>query len=376
MSRHALDSEHYTSSETFLLEQKYIFKSLWIFAGFTSQVQECNQFFTRKIAGVPVVVQRTDTGIRAFLNQCPHRLSPIQTECVGRRPLVCPYHAWSFDAEGRLRGMPNSGIYNINATEREKIGLRKLHLTQVGSLLFINLASDPLPIDQQFSEDFLESLSVASSHLDARLIYSCHRVLYNWKLSMENVKDHNHVPFVHPKTFLPLMQSTTPVVVSAAEVASPIEKMLRENNRPALSELSYAGKSPVKPQQNWFGDLCFRYGVEDFYYNWFVYPNVNFCSVRGEYFLLQQYLPVTPGETDYHLWVMTAKRKDPRTDLTALLHALIKGEREVIAEDTEVLERMQAGLGDHSLPFMHGDYEVPLVNQHLWYRHHVLGEAV
>jgi len=290
--------------------------------------------------------------------------------------LVCPYHAWSFDAEGRLRGIPNSDIYNISTAEREEIGLRKLHLTQVGNLLFINLANDPLPIGQQFSENFLESLSIASSHLDERLIYSCHRVFYNWKLNMENVKDYNHVPFVHPKTFLPLMQSSTSIVTSDVKVDSPIKKMLCENDRPMLSELSYTGKSPIKPQKNWFGGLCRRYGEEDFYYNWFIYPNVNFCSVRGEYFLLQQYIPIAPGETDYHLWVMTAERNDHRTDLTALLHALIKGERAVIAEDTEVLERMQAGLGNHSLPFTHGDYEVPLVNQHLWYRHHVLGREV
>ncbi|MDF5810288.1 hypothetical protein P4123_30750 [Pseudomonas aeruginosa] len=31
---------------------------------------------------------------------------------------------------------------------------------------------------------------------------------------------------------------------------------------------------------------------------------MNFCGVRGEHFLLQQYDPVAPGETDYHLWMM------------------------------------------------------------------------
>uniref|UniRef100_UPI0013CE2201 Rieske 2Fe-2S domain-containing protein n=1 Tax=Pseudomonas aeruginosa TaxID=287 RepID=UPI0013CE2201 len=76
-----------------------------------------NQFFTRKIAGVPVVVQRTESGIRAFLNQCPHRLSAIQTECTGQRPLVCPYHAWSFGAEGQLQGIPNSSLYQFSAEE-------------------------------------------------------------------------------------------------------------------------------------------------------------------------------------------------------------------------------------------------------------------
>ncbi|MCF3161883.1 Rieske 2Fe-2S domain-containing protein [Pseudomonas aeruginosa] len=337
-------------------------------------VRERNQFFTRKIAGVPVVVQRTESGIRAFLNQCPHRLSAIQTECTGQRPLVCPYHAWSFGAEGQLQGIPNSSLYQFSAEERARIGLRKLHLEEVGQLLFVNLADDPLPLREQFDDGFLETLREVSSHLDTRLIYSCHKVRYNWKLNMENVKDYNHVPFVHPKTFLPVM--TAPVRGLAREAAVPSEvlRLLQEGETPELRSLSFPTKAPIQPYKSWFSDLCEGYGDEHAYYNWFIYPNVNFCSVRGEHFLLQQYDPVAPGETDYHLWMMTARRKDPKTDFSALLSTLIRGERNVIGEDTLVLERLQEGLGAHSPPFMHGDYEVQLVRQHLWYRAQVLGE--
>ena len=142
MTRHALDAAHYTEPQTLALERERLFGRLWIFVGFSSMVRERNQFFTRKIAGVPVVVQRTESGIRAFLNQCPHRLSAIQTECTGQRPLVCPYHAWSFGAEGQLQGIPNSSLYQFSAEERARIGLRKLHLEEVGQLLFVNLADD------------------------------------------------------------------------------------------------------------------------------------------------------------------------------------------------------------------------------------------
>ena len=114
-------------------------------------VRERNQFFTRKIAGVPVVVQRTESGIRAFLNQCPHRLSAIQTECTGQRPLVCPYHAWSFGAEGSWAF--RTPACTSSAPRRARIGLRKLHLEEVGQLLFVNLADDPLPLREQFDDD-------------------------------------------------------------------------------------------------------------------------------------------------------------------------------------------------------------------------------
>jgi len=375
MPRHALDVKHYTCSETLSLEREKLFGKLWIFVGFSSMVRQHNQFFSRKVAGIPILIQRTDAGIRAFINECPHRLSAIQTESVGKRPLVCPYHAWSFGAEGELKGIPNHGLYQFTAPEREKICLHKLHLEEVGQLLFVNFNKEPMPLREQFSEEFLQQLREASSHLDSQIIYSCHRVKYNWKFNMENVKDYNHVPFVHPKTFLPVMTEMIKEI-PAPELNAPsvVVELLENGVPPELNALSYSTKASIKPYKSWFADLCNTLGNDHAYYNWFVYPNVNFCSIKGEHFLLQQYDPVSPGETDYHLWMMTAKRKDDRTDFTALLSALIRGERNVIAEDTVILEHLQDGLGEHSRRFMHGDYETHLVQQHLWYRANILGE--
>ncbi|XQA71315.1 aromatic ring-hydroxylating oxygenase subunit alpha [Xanthomonas sacchari] len=375
MTRHALDAEHYISPHSLRLEQQRLFGTLWIFAGFASMVRERNQFFARQVAGVPVLVQRTEAGIRAFLNQCPHRQSAIQIESHGKRPLVCPYHAWSFGAEGELRGLPNSGLYQFTAEEKAGICLTKLHLQQVGELLFVNMAEQPLPLEEQFETAFLEDLRAAASHVDSQLIYSCHRVRYNWKLNMENVKDYNHIPFIHPKTFNPLMTAApkpSAHVERSAEVPSVVEQLLQGGAPISLQALSFPAKAEIAVQDHWYRPLCERYGEDSAFYNWFLYPNVNFYSVRGDSFVLQQYDPVSPDETDYHLWVATARRKSERTDFTALLSTLMRIEHQVIAEDTAVLERLQAGFGPHSRSFMHGDYETELVRQHLWYRANVL----
>lgn len=374
MSRHALNPEHYTSQATFELERERLFGRLWTFVGFASMVAEKNRFFTRKVAGVPVLVQRTEAGIRAFLNQCPHRLSAIQLDSHGKRPLVCPYHAWSFGPEGELRGLPNPGLYQFTADERERICLKKLHLREVGTMLFVNLSEQPLALEEQFSPKLLRELEEVSLHLDTQVIYSCHTAHYNWKLNMENVKDYNHVPFVHPRSFLPAMATPVRSISGDPDTPSVIKAMIRETTPPSLALLSYPTRAALKPHESWFRPLCDLYRDEHVYYNWFLYPNVNFCSVRGEHFLLQQYDPISPGVTDYHLWMMTARRKDERTDFTALLSTLIRGERAVIDEDTVVLERLQDSFGKHSPPFMHGEYEAHLVRQHQWYRHQVLGE--
>ncbi len=376
MSRHALNIEHYTSPTTLELERKNLFGKLWTFVGFASMVAEKNRFFTRNVAGVPVLVQRTDAGIRAFVNQCPHRLSAIQLDSHGKRPMVCPYHAWSFGPEGELHGLPNPGLYQFTAAEREHICLKKLHLREVGSLLFVNLSDTPLPLEEQFSPEMLRELEQVSAHLDSQVIYSRHRVHYNWKLNMENVKDYNHVPFVHPRSFSPEMATPIRALAEEPDAPSQVKPMIRgETPSPSLASLSYATRAALKPHQSWFRPLCDLYRDEHVYYNWFLYPNVNFCSVRGEHFLLQQYDPVAPGITDYHLWMMTARRKDARADFVPLLSALIRAERSVIAEDTVILEHLQGNMGPHSPRFTHGEYEMPLVRQHMWYRSQVLGDA-
>ncbi|WP_339353145.1 aromatic ring-hydroxylating dioxygenase subunit alpha [Candidatus Hamiltonella defensa] len=281
MTRHALDAEYYTSSHTFSLEYERIFSKLWIFIGFSSMARQCNQFFTRKVAGIPILVQRTETGVRAFVNQCPHRLSAIQTECSGQRPLVCPYHAWSFGPEGKLRAIPNSGLYRFTAEELRGICLHKLHLEEVGQLLFVNLAVKPIPLCEQFTDDYLAVLRESSSHLDSRVIYSCHRVRYNWKLNMENVQDSNHVPFIHPKTLRPVMTSPVRMIKREPEAPSGLVSFLQRGQVPELSSLSYPAKTPVNINRSWFAALCQVYGDENVYYSWYIYPNVNFCSVRG-----------------------------------------------------------------------------------------------
>ncbi|MEG2805233.1 aromatic ring-hydroxylating dioxygenase subunit alpha [Stenotrophomonas sp.] len=64
----------------------------------------------------PVAVTLLDTHIAlartaggaliALEDRCPHRHAPLSSGCVVGERLACPYHGWSFDADGRLRDVP------------------------------------------------------------------------------------------------------------------------------------------------------------------------------------------------------------------------------------------------------------------------------
>lgn len=61
----------------------------------------------RVIAGVPLVLFRSEGRVAALLDRCPHRNVPLSLGRVladGR--LECAYHGWQFDCEGVCRKIP------------------------------------------------------------------------------------------------------------------------------------------------------------------------------------------------------------------------------------------------------------------------------
>lgn len=58
--------------------------------------------------GVPIVVFRTDEGVGALLDRCPHRNVPLSEGRVEGALLRCGYHGWAFDRQGECRQIPTS----------------------------------------------------------------------------------------------------------------------------------------------------------------------------------------------------------------------------------------------------------------------------
>ncbi len=69
-----------------------------------------------------IVVRGADQVLRAFTNVCRHRGSRLVDGSSGcAKKLVCPYHAWTYDLDGRLTGVPDSASYPT--LDKDKAGL-------------------------------------------------------------------------------------------------------------------------------------------------------------------------------------------------------------------------------------------------------------
>jgi choline monooxygenase len=368
MLRSGLKPAHYLSPAVLAAEQESIFRSLWVFAGFGQVLKTPNAFLTRDIGGIPVVVQNFDGELRAFENLCAHRQMALQWEAYGKRSLICRYHGWAYDGNGCVKGIPNASLYRYAEAERAGLCLRRFAVRSIGNLVFVNLSPHPLPIEEQFHTEFLESLERASATFDDEIIHTSFPAAWNWKLNFENVLDPNHIQFIHPKTFYPLLgDGGQPVELELSPTILPIHEQMQAGAPVDLRDLSYAVHSPVAVSRPWYRDLVERYGELDDYYNWFIFPDVNFCSVHGQMFLLQQFSPVAADLTDFHLTVVTARRREPEADFSALLRELIRREKIVIDEDGVALSALQRQLHAGAPSAAHGDYESHIVRMLRWY---------
>jgi Rieske 2Fe-2S family protein len=141
---HSLEAPFYLSDEVFQADMEYIFRRHWIFAGVAPQVPEPGDYITVDVGPDSVLIVRDDDmDLRAFHNVCRHRGSRLCQEHQGTLGnIVCPYHQWTYDLEGRLIHADHMG----EAFLREQHGLKKVHLRNLEGLLFICLA-DEAPAD-------------------------------------------------------------------------------------------------------------------------------------------------------------------------------------------------------------------------------------
>lgn len=347
---------YYLDPEIFEREQQKIFRKVWLFAGLKTLLTQHNAFITRKIAGIPVVIQNFHGELRAFENVCLHRSALIQTEPVGRRPLVCAYHAWRYDAQGQVAHIPDcDSVYRFDEAEKCSLKLRRFALRVVGNLLFVNLDSQPIPLEEQFSPEFMATLESSSNAYDTEVMVTTWRGQYNWKLAYENLRDANHVRYVHPKTldkivtFRPRVNEAR-LQASAKPLHDPSPVLLRQEMR----QFSFGGPEARYEDMRRFGwhDLVERWGHEDAYYNWLAYPNLHIASGNGGHsFTIEHHVPVAPGCTDLEVYRFSARKKQAFAFSSAVLLEEMHGSKRVVGEDVDIMEKVQAAL--------HADAPVP-----------------
>ena len=122
-----IDTLRYISKDRIQKEKEFIFKNYPIVVGAAGQLKEAGDYFLHDLTGVPIlVVKGKDGQVRSFLNVCRHRGVRLLEDEEGRikRNIVCPYHAWSYDTAGCLKGIFHpQGFEDVDASSHSLIEL-------------------------------------------------------------------------------------------------------------------------------------------------------------------------------------------------------------------------------------------------------------
>lgn len=160
----------------------------------SAALPQTGSYVAREAAGVPLLAVRgADGKARVFRNACRHRGTQLASGAGCAKAFVCPYHAWTYTLEGKLRHVPHEegfpgldktlhGLVPVHAQER--LGL--VFVTQDGSA---GAAIDELPILVRPQQ---QVFATTERELDV-----------NWKIFLEGFIEGYHIRFTHPETFYP-----------------------------------------------------------------------------------------------------------------------------------------------------------------------------
>jgi choline monooxygenase len=184
----------YADPDVWELEQLRIFGRTWQYAGHSGMLQRQGDFFTARAGRIPVVVTRAEDGeVRAFVNVCRHRGSVVAEGSGNRRTLQCPYHAWTYGLDGRLRAAPRADF------ELDDVALAPVRVGCWGPFVFVNADASAPPLEHALGT---VPGRVAELGLDVDSLRFHHRAEWsidaNWKVVSENFLECYHCPSAHP----------------------------------------------------------------------------------------------------------------------------------------------------------------------------------
>lgn len=207
----AMPKSVYTSPEFAAAEQAHIFAREWLCAGRADALPNPGDYLTMSISGEPIIVLRDRDGVlRAMSNVCRHRMSTLLEGRGNARSIVCPYHAWTYNLDGTLRGAPAMALNEGFCKDR--IALPSVRCEEWLGWIMVTLDPDaPSPRDRLADVEALVGKYRMENYVEA--FREEFRWATNWKVLAENFMESYHLPVCHESTIghtVDLLKMTCP----------------------------------------------------------------------------------------------------------------------------------------------------------------------
>lgn len=321
----------YLDDDFLALEREHIFMPSWQIVCHVADLPAPGDYQCLDFMGESVVVVRgRDDRIRAFHNVCRHRAARLLDgpggTCAGR--ITCPYHAWTYDLDGRLTGVPRDDQYD--ALDKTDHGLKPVELEIFLGFIFVrfrpggpSVADMMAPVAEEMGLYRIEDMKPLGR------VTSRPRAV-NWKNVTDNYIDALHIPVSHPDLSALLGDSYRIEVLGDVHRLSGTVQDREAGGwsvRAYRKHLPEAGHLPKALRRRWL------------YYK--LWPNIAF-DIYPDQIDFMHIIPISPGRT--LLREIPYALPDASREMAAARYLNWRINRRVNAEDRDLIERVQAGM--------------------------------
>ena len=343
-----LPARYYTEPEVYEREKRAIFYKAWNYAGHASQLREPGSYVTVMVADQNIIVLRGQDGeLRAFYNVCSHRAHELLKGCGKAKLITCPYHAWTYHTDGRLRSAV--GQKRVAHFEAKEFALKPVKVEEYASFVFVNLDSDAPSLASQ-SGQLAEEIrkfcpEVENVVLRKRMTYD---LKANWKNVVDNFLECYHCTPAHP-AFVDLVDI--------------------KNYRTITHKIYSSHISPPGRADN--SAYCLLPGQEGNFAGFWLWPNVTFNAFPGcMNIAILHIMPTGPETVREHLDFYFSED----TPQAIIDQAIEYTDKTLQPEDIGLVESVQRGL--HSLGYTQGrfiiDKDRTFISEHGLHHFHTL----
>lgn len=273
---YALPARYYIDSDIFAAETSSIFENCWHMVAHQNQISRAGDYLTFSLGSEDLfIVRGEDERLRCFYNVCQHRAHQLLEGEGNSKLIACPYHAWTYALDGKLRKARNQE--NVLGFDASKICLTEVRLEQFCGFVFVNLdygapnMSDLFPGVAEEINQFvpnIEDLEFAHQHraeVDA-----------NWKITVENYNECYHCRVAHP-TF-----TQGVVTADSYRVETKGDHFQHTASAPQTSAYEFDADSTMSASE---------------YSSWFFWPLASIQVYPGNIVNTYRWLPINPEKT-------------------------------------------------------------------------------
>jgi len=315
----------YLDQDRFKAEQQALFRGQPSLVAHVSELAGEGDFLRRNLGGAPILITRDRDGqVNAFYNVCRHRGARlVEAESGCRHRFTCPYHAWTWDNQGRLIAAPHreQGFPDLVMSD---YGLKRIACTERGGWIWCHLDTTGPSIDHFLAPlaDDMEWLAMDDLVVHAEETRTWQ---FNWKIGIEGGLEAYHFRVAHAKTIGSLFHDN---LSTYRHLGPHIRSLLARTNVDELVE---------QPRHQW--RLRAHTNV---LYN--IFPSTAWL-VQADHVVLLQFSPLAVDQTQVRMVTLRPGQAEPLSEKHQAYwdknHALTC---RTLAEDFELGESIQAGL--------------------------------